>query len=181
MKSSFAQIFILLVAILSFESCSETKTPDPFSNSGLSAFNPDGYHLKNEPGKQLRGQILYLPIYSSFPDFKDSSKFDMSAFLAFHNTDFKRSLTISRVQYFNSKGQLVHDFLNDRHIKINPLETVDYYIPYRDQSGTGANFLIEWMSDSLVNEPLVESITYSLKNQQTAAVLSHGKVLNERK
>lgn len=181
MKSALYPGLILLFGFLMLESCSEKKTSDPFSAKELSAFNPDGYHLKNDPGKQLTGQILYLPVYSSFPDFMDSSKFDMSAFLAFHNTDFSRSVTITRVQYFNSKGQLVHDFLKDRHIEINPLETVDYYIPYRDQSGTGANFLIEWMSDSLVNEPLVESITYSLKNQQTAAVLSHGKVLRERK
>lgn len=181
MKSIFQHVLILLILFFSLESCSEKKVADPFSNSSLTPFDPDGYHLKNEPGKQIRGQILYLPVYSSFPDFMDSSKFDMSAFLAFHNTDFRRSVTITRVQYFNSKGQLVHDFLKDGHIEINPLETVDYYIPYRDQSGTGANFLIEWMSDSLVNEPLVESITYSLKNQQTVAVLSHGKILNERK
>lgn len=181
MRSTLQLCFILIFGFVTLESCSEKKIADPFSNSNLSSFDPEGYHLKDEPGKQVRGQILYLPVYSSFPDFKDSSKFDMSAFLAFHNTDFRRSLTITRVQYFNSKGQLVHDFLKDQHIEISPLETVDYYIPYRDQSGTGANFLIEWMSDSLVNEPLVESITYSLKNQQTAAVLSHGKVINERK
>jgi len=43
----------------------------------------------------------------------------------------------------------------------------------------GANFILEWMADSAVNEPLVETIMVSLTSGQGVSFLSEGKILNE--
>jgi hypothetical protein len=105
----------------------------------------------------------------------------MSAFIAIHNTDITSSITLTRVLYFNQGGKLVNDYLKKGNMKIDALATKDFYVPYEDQSGTGANFLIEWVADTLVNEPLIESVTTCLKPNNTVAVLSQRKILREKK
>jgi hypothetical protein len=98
-----------------------------------------------------------------------------------HNTDLYNQIKITKALYFDTKGKPVYDFLADGEVALNPLETRDFYIPYEDRSGTGANFLIEWTSSTRVSEPLVESITLSLKPNQSVAFLSRGKVIRERR
>lgn len=175
MKRTLA-ILILLAATAS---CNKSKQTITASNQELSKFNPDLYELRNNNVNMVRGQVLYMPIYSNIPHFMDSIKIDLSAFVAIHNTDFTHSIRLQKVQYFDTKGRLVRDFLPNETKILNPLETADFYVPYQDKSGTGANFLIEWKSDSLVTEPLVESITINTKMQNTVAVLSRGKVIKE--
>lgn len=176
MKKS--HLIILLMFVLS---CKPEIKQDSFSPEKREEFKPETYELKDNNLKLVRGQILYMPVYSNIPHDSDSSKFNMSAFVAFHNTDFNNKIRLQKVQYFDTKGRLVHDFLLDQIKELSPLETIDFYIPHRDQGGTGANFLIEWRSDSLVSEPLVESITINLVWQNTIGILSQGKVIKEIK
>ena len=169
-------IFLLLVIAVS---CNSKKQRNNTVQQNLSEFDPQAYELKDNSMNLVRGQVLYMPIYSNIPHFMDSIEIDMSAFVAIHNTDFYHSIKLHKVEYFNSNGKLVRDFLPNKTKVLKPLETVDFYVPYQDKSGTGANFLIEWKADSLVTEPLVESITINTKLQNTVAVLSHGKVIKE--
>jgi len=169
-------IFLLLVIVVS---CNSKKQRNNTAQQNLSDFDPQVYELKDNSVNLVKGQVLYMPIYSNIPHFMDSVVIDMSAFVAFHNTDFYNSVRLLKVQYFDTKGRLVRDFLPNETKVLKPLETADFYVPYQDKSGTGANFLIEWKADSLVTEPLVESITINTKLQNTVAVLSHGKVIKE--
>lgn len=144
-------------------------------------FNPGTLNNDFEAYKQIKGQLLYLPVYSNVPYQLDTVKFNMSAFVAIHNTDLYNKIVLSKVLYFNHEGRLVDDFLPNGSVSIPPLATKDFYIPYEDQSGTGANFLIEWSADTLVNEPLIESVTLSVKPNNSVAVLSQGKIMREKK
>lgn len=171
--------FTLLALAFSLFACTSPQRRAAFNDADIKAFQPETYELKDCNTKMIRGQVLYMPIYSNIPHYMDSLMLDMSAFVTIHNTDFKNPIRLQKVQYFNSKGQMVRDFLNNKFQVIKPLETHDFYIPYNDKSGLGANFLIEWKSDSLVTEPLVESITLNTKIHNTIAVLSQGKVIKE--
>jgi hypothetical protein len=131
--------------------------------------------------RSLKGQVLYLPVYSNIPYQIDTGMFDMSAFVAIHNTDLDSRITLSQVLYFNQDGKLVDDFLKGEKVNIEPLATKEFYIPYEDKSGTGANFLIEWSSDSLITEPLIESVTLCLKPNNTLAIRSEGRVIREKR
>jgi hypothetical protein len=144
-------------------------------------FNP--YSLKSDtrPVNEVTGQMVYLPVYSNVPYQIDTLLFSMSAFVAVHNTDLFNPIQLLKVLYFNQDGKLVDNFLGEKTIKIDPLATKDFYIPYEDKSGTGANFLIEWSSDTLVTEPLIESVTICLKPHFTVAVLSQGKIMREKR
>lgn len=139
--------------------------------------------LRNDlqPAAGTNGQLLYLPVYSNIPYLIDTGMFDMSAFVAVHNTDLRHQITLSKVLYFNQDGKLVDDFLREGSVPVSPLATKNFYIPYEDQSGTGANFLIEWIADTIVNEPLVESVTLCLKPNNTLAIQSKGRVIRQNR
>jgi len=173
------RIIALLILIISIVSCrNESKK----SNTLNSPKEFDFGSLRSDmiPVKSISGQLLYLPVYSNVPYQIDTTMFDMSAFVAIHNTNLLLPIYLTQVLYFNQDGKLVDDFLKGSRIKINPLVTRNFYIPYEDKSGTGANFIIEWIADSLVSEPLIESVTINLKPNSTVAVLSQGKVIREK-
>ena len=174
------RIFVLLLLIITSISCrNESKEPNTVNQPR--DFNIGSLRSDMLPVKKISGQLLYLPVYSNVPYQIDTMMVDMSAFVAIHNTSLSSPIYLTQVLYFNQNGNLVDDFLKEGNIKVNPLATKNFYIPYEDKSGTGANFLIEWIADSLVNEPLIESVTINLKPNNTVAVLSQGKVIREKR
>jgi hypothetical protein len=133
----------------------------------------------NKPVKLVRGQNLYLPVYSTIPYNEGHNFYNLSAFVAVHNTDFTHTIYVKKVYYFNNDGNLVQDFLKDSTVELKPLSATNFFIPESDKSGIGANFIIEWTADTLVNEPLIESIMVSLTQGQGVSFSSLGKVINE--
>jgi len=176
MKKSF--ILVILLPLISACADEPVKRPEPLPFTG--PFD-HAFILRDEVSTpKLRGQLLYMPVYSNVPyHIVGMEAFDMSAFVAVHNTDLTFPITITTALFFNKMGEPVFDFLTEGNILLGPLATTDFYVPYEDKSGNGANFLIEWISDTLVCEPLVESVTISLKPNQSVAVLSRGRVIRE--
>jgi hypothetical protein len=172
------RILSACILFLFLLSCTRQNRIEPKASI---TFDPNTLNSDFDAYKQIKGQLLYLPVYSNVPKDIDTLKFDMSAFVAVHNTDLSKNIFLTKVLYFNQDGRLVDDFLSKGKISINPLATKDFYIPYEDQSGTGANFLIEWYADSLVNEPLIECVTLCVKTNNTVAILSSGKIMREKK
>ncbi len=143
------------------------------------AYDPAQFTLPDAGVPKLRGQLLYLPVYSNVP-FKDPERlYDLAAFVAVHNTDPRQAVTVTKVLYFDSNGKLVRDYLPQPQV-LAPLATVDYFVPEEDQSGTGANFVIEWQSDTPVVAPLVESVMIGLSHGQGVSFLSPGRVMRQR-
>jgi len=173
-------IFILFAALLS--ACADQKSEDIRHIAAPANFDPASLTVIEPADSFLTGQLLYMPVYSNIPyHIVGVSEFDMSAFVAVHNTDLFNPIKITKALYFDTHGKPVYDFLTEGVVELEPLATRDFYVPYEDKSGTGANFLIEWISDTRVSEPLVESITISLKPNQSVAFLSNGKVISERR
>lgn len=175
------EIYSLFLLILILASCRSQNNLHHGNSNQPKEFNPSSLLLSGNPAKEVTGQLLYLPVYSNVPYQFDSTLYDMSAFVAIHNTDLFSPIYLTKVLYFNQDGKLVDDFLEDKKLKLEPLAAKDFYIPYEDKSGTGAKFLIEWVSDTLVCEPLIESVTICLKPNNSVAVLSQGKVIREKR
>jgi hypothetical protein len=181
MKSSFYCNFIIiyLSAFLLF-ACSENN-----SKKGLPQIhaNFDANTLivkENSNTKKVSGQVLYLPIYSNIPYFEHGRRFDLSAFVAIHNTDLKWSLKITKVLFFDNDGKLVSNYLHEDTV-LQPLGATNFFIPEEDKSGTGANFIVEWVADTLINEPLIESVMIGLSSGQGVSFSSIGRILRESK
>lgn len=172
---------ILLVAVL-MTACISKKTDDQKHAAATATFDPGMLTVTEPVDSGLTGQLLYMPVYSNIPyHIIGVNEFDMSALVAIHNTDLFSQIKITKALYFDTKGKPVFDFLTEGEVVLEPLETKDFYIPYEDKSGLGANFLIEWTSATRVSEPLIESITISLKPNQSVAFLSRGRVIRERR
>ena len=132
----------------------------------------------NGTTKKVRGQVLYLPIYSNIPYFKHDIKFDLSAFVAIHNTDFNNRMIITKVLFFDNNGRLVSNYLKKDSI-LQPLGATNFFVPEKDESGTGANFIVEWYSDTLISEPLIESVMIGLTSGQGISFSSIGRIIRE--
>lgn len=173
---------ILIIAAVTFTACADKKSEDLQHIQAPAVFDPLTLAVTEPADSGLTGQLLYMPVYSNIPyHIVGVSEFDMSAFVAVHNTDLLNPVKITKALYFDTHGKPVYDFLTEGSVELEPLATRDFYVPYEDKSGTGANFLIEWVSDVPVSEPLVESITISLKPNQSVAFLSRGKVIREKR
>jgi hypothetical protein len=125
---------------------------------------------------RVRGQLLYMPVYSSVPYQVEGRGYQLSAFLSVHNTDFQYPITLTKVLFFNTNGKLIRNYL-PAPFQLNPLQTKDFFVPESDTSGFGANFIVEWVSDSLVSCPLIETVMIGITNGQGISFLSKGSVL----
>jgi hypothetical protein len=170
-------IFFIFLLLFSFVSCKNQESAKE-NNSPAISFSPETLKIPDAGGKKLRGQVVYMPIYSNIPYAKQ--QFDLSAFLAIHNTDLKTQIKITKIDFFNTDGKLVKSFISSPQ-QISPLATMIISIPQSDQNGTGANFLVEWIADQQVNEPLIESIMKDLSGNKGLAFLSTGRVIREMK
>lgn len=174
--SFYIAIFLSVICIIS---CSKNDSPQVKKGQNNLGFNSNSLIIKEESHtKQVRGQLLYLPIYSNVPYHKSDKKFDLSAFVAIHNTDLSNTIRLTKVMFFDNDGKLVENYLA-KDTLIHPMGAITFFIPERDQSGTGANFLVEWVSDTPVNEPLIESVMLGLSRGQGVSFSSAGKVIRE--
>jgi hypothetical protein len=172
-------IFICVLAIFVF-ACNQ-KQVKKSTTEIHTKFDVNSLKVKeNNSTKKVRGQVLYLPIYSNVPFFEHGRKFDLSAFVAIHNTDLKYTMTITKVLFFDNDGKLVSSYLNKDSI-LQPLGATNFFVPENDKSGTGANFIVEWVSDTTISEPLIESVMLGLTSGQGISFSSVGKIIRESK
>jgi hypothetical protein len=171
-------ILFIMIGFFLMSSCSGNSEAPPAVPKVVPAFQADSLTIKDSDSvKKIRGQVLYVPIYSNIPCRADRL-YDLSAFIAIHNTDVHNSIRVTKVLYFNNDGKLVSDFLK-REIPLAPMGATNFHVPKQDKSGTGANFLVEWRSDAQVSEPLIESVMMDCETHRGISFLSRGKIIRE--
>jgi hypothetical protein len=99
----------------------ESDNPSPAS------FNLKSLKIPDEGVRKVRGQVLYMPVYSNLP-YREDRRYDLSALLAVHNTDLTHQIRITKVIIFNTDGQAIRDFIIQDHL-LNPLATAFFEIP----------------------------------------------------
>lgn len=100
---------------------------------------------------------VYVPIYSDIYNQTRDSRTLLTATLSIRNTSNRDSLFVSKIDYYNTQGDLVRSYINSP-IYLKPMESIDYVIEQQDTSGgSGANFLIDWYSKKQLN-PLFQAV-----------------------
>ncbi len=126
------------------------------------------------------GQTIYVPAYSHVPLTKGQAQ-GLSIFLSVRNTDPKNPITMSRIDYYDTKGELIKQYI-DKAIVLAPLETVEYFLEQQDFSGgSGANFFLNWSAKGEVYEPYVEALMYGVYGNASFSFKSRGLVVNTPK
>lgn len=133
---------VLIILVILIYSCIEPN-PNETTEAIVEAQTLNYVNEKISDSSLVHKKV-YVPIYSDIYRKSRSESTLLTATLSIRNTSEKDSLFLKRVDYFNTKGDLVRHYLKST-IFLNPLETIDYVIEERDTlGGSGANFIIEF-------------------------------------
>ena len=126
----------------------------------------------------VSGQTIYVPAYSEMFVMHDRT-LDLAVTLAIHNTDFEHPIVLTSVRYYDSHGQLLREYLTEPR-QLGPLASTEFFVDGAEQSGgLGTNFIIEWVAEQPVFEPIVESIMLNTDNTQGISLTSPGRVIEQ--
>lgn len=126
-----------------------------------------------------KGQSIYVPIYSHIYSGDHDKPFNLAATLSIRNTDPTYPITVMAVDYFDSDGKHLRNYL-DRIIELPPMASTHFVVRESDRSGgVGAGFTVKWKSVQAVNIPLIESVMIGTKMQQGISFTSRGQVIEE--
>ena len=124
-----------------------------------------------------KGQTIYVPAYSHIYSANNERPFLLTVTLSIRNTDQHNQIKISRVDYFETQGKLIMEYI-DTVVVLDPLESLRYVVPEKDESGgSGANFIVEWTADKCTNPPIAESIMIGTREGQGISFTSRGRVV----
>lgn len=130
------------------------------------------------PRKILVGQTVYVPVYSHVYQ-ANGERLMLAGTLSIRNTDPEHAFTLSEVRYYDTEGKLVRDFV-ETPLTLKPLGSTDFFIKESDTTGgSGANFLVEWVSEHPVQEPVIEAVMVGRKGSGLAAFSRSGVVIKQ--
>lgn len=140
--------------------------------------------LAQEARQPVRGQTLYLPIYSHmlYGNLGKSGKASyvlLSALVSIRNTDNKRPLRVLTAKYFDTHGKLLGERV-PAPVIVPPLGTLELFVELNDASGgSGANFIIKWEAEQPINPPLVESLHANMDGGKAVIFMTQSVPLAE--
>ena len=122
------------------------------------------------------GQTVYVPVYSHVYQDTKRRPFDLVCTLSVRNTDLERPIRVVSIRYFNSRGKLLRSYL-DRPLEIAPLASADFVADQHDENGSATSFVVEWVAETEVHEPVIEAVMISTKLSQGISLTSPGRVI----
>lgn len=161
---------IALILLIGCTSESTSKPPASLADS------PPSVSLKDL--EIVTGQTIYVPAYSEVY-FRRDRTLDLAITLSIRNTDLKHPIVLTSVRYYDTHGQLVREYLTEP-IQLGPMASTDFFVEEQDDSGgTGANFIVEWVAEEPVFEPVVEAIMLTTVTNQGISFISPGRVISQ--
>lgn len=137
--------------------------------------NPARSHADNI--QLSTGQTVYVSIYSHIYSGLKARSFDLAAILSIRNTDPEYPIMIDSVKYYNTEGKLIKEYLSEP-LQLNVLASTRYIIKEGDKTGgSGANFIVKWKSDKMVNPPIIEAVMIGTRSGQGISFVSRGQVI----
>jgi len=104
---------------------------------------------------------------------------DLAVTLTVHNSDFEHPIILTSVRYYDTQGQLLREYLTEPR-QLAPLASTDFFVDANEQSGgLGTNFIVEWVAEQPVFEPIVEAIMLNTSNNLGISITSPGRVINQ--
>ena len=164
---------VLLVALI-LSACQEGN---PFHKEAEAPPEPKTYNgTFNFPIEQE----VYVPIYSDIYSRTRNFKVLLAATLSIRNTSKSDTLYLKNVDYYDSAGHLVRNYL-EKPIYLHPLETIDYVIDEADEAGgSGANYLLTWGAKKQLH-PVIQAVMLGSIGQQGITFTTDGVVVEEKK
>jgi hypothetical protein len=131
--------------------------------------------------KMAKSQTVYIPSYSNVISGPPTLMVvPLRANLIIHNTDPSQSITILRIDHYDTDGKMVYKYL-EKPIKLNPLAATRVIVkePKRGDEGLGANFIVQWQAEKPVNEPIIDCLMLGTLGNQGFSFVSQGRIIQE--
>ena len=123
------------------------------------------------------GQTVYVSVYTHIYSGLKGRPFELGATLSIRNTDPKHPITLVSVKFYDTEGKLLKEYLGEP-IRLNALVSTRYVLKEGESGGgSGANFLVTWKSEKMVNPPIIEAIMIGTRSGQGISFVSQGQVI----
>lgn len=168
---------LILILSISLAACTflgaQTAQP-PAPHIGKSTLKP----VILDSRKILAGQTIYVPVYSYIYHYDTHNQvINLATTLSIRNTDLKHSIIITKIDYYDTSGKRIKNLLENPS-ELSSMASADYFLPRNEVSGgLGASFLVEWVTEHSVFEPIVEAVMVSTESGRGLSFVSPGKVL----
>jgi len=121
----------------------------------------------------VAGQTVYVPVYSHIYA-QGGKPFLLETTLSVRNLDPNKSINITSVQYYDTHGKLLEKYIK-KPMQLDPLETTEFLVAQKKiEGGSGANFMVEWVSDTKVNKPVIETVMVGIDGQTSISFVRPG-------
>jgi hypothetical protein len=136
--------------------------------------SPDMYVSRESlPHEPLAGGTFYVPTYSHIY-FEGGQPFLLESTLSIRNTDPTRAITITSARYLDTGGNVVQEFL-EQPVRLGPMATTEFLVTQGDtRGGSGANFLVDWIAEEPVAEPVIEAVMAGVSGEHSVALVRAG-------
>ncbi len=169
---------ILGTACESPESAPPNVQPPPSHLDSLSTTSPSSYD-RGTPPKLVRSQTLYVPAYSHIYIRDAQRSMNLATTLSLRNTSPESPIELSAIEYYDSSGNHVRDYLDTTRV-LDPLASTYIVVEQDDiRGGVGANFLVRWHAETPVPPPVVETVMITTESTQGISFRSPARVLYE--
>lgn len=119
------------------------------------------------------GQTVYVPVYSHVYAAGGVPRL-LETTLSIRNTDVEHSIVIDSIRYYDTEGKLLKDYL-EAPVILASLASTDFLVEHRDRAGgVGANFLVDWVSEATVTEPVIETVMVNVEGNRAFAFARTG-------
>lgn len=127
----------------------------------------------------LYSDTVYVPIYSDIYIDQHTQKCLLAATLSIRNTSYTDSLFISKIDYFDTDGNLVRSFLKNS-ISLPPMATINYVIEKEDDTGGGgANFIVALYAKAKIMNPIIQAIMIGENGNKGFGFTTEGQSINK--
>lgn len=127
-----------------------------------------------------KGQTLYVPAYSHVIHGDRNQPFQLTATLSVRNADPSHPITVLSVEYRDSKGSMIRQFITGAPKPLPPFTAAEFVVGESNkQGGLGASFIVRWKAETAVVAPVVETILIGTAAAQGISFVGGARVIED--
>ena len=168
-------IFILFIPFISVMLSCNIKKDNPAVHYPTEQYE----YTSLDTSKAIIKNVVYVPIYSHMYMVNGTRPTNFAATLSIRSTDFSDSIYVTKVDYYNSKGEIIKKYI-DKVLLLKPMHSSEFIVEENDiEGGAGAYFIINWSALKPVNEPLIQAVMLSTASSLGFSFKTEGIKLNK--
>ena len=180
MKNILRSLSLFLFVILFFGCDSDNKQQTEEFKKEISKRQNNTYeHFQVATEKidaTFEKKKIYVPVYSHVY-ISENKYVRLSITVSIRNSDSTKDLYIESIDYYNTEGKLVKQYLTQPYI-LKPMASIDYVVNLEDMSGgNGAKFLINTASKNKISNPIAEAIMINTLGNSNLSFVTQGYII----